>query len=148
MFEDIENILKNGEDKEKKNKRGSSNPRRIEDDIKKYLQDKYGIKAIQVPGGLMVDGSDAHKEFFDKIDGIMKTVSYIAEQLNIPPICLEATGKELTQGDQLKCPGGELKTVLKVGWKFVLLSNTDDQTKIDGVWFEGEIDKLNFIKKT
>lgn len=157
MFEDIENTLKNGrlpkKDDDDEGTKDNNRPRRrnrpTEDEIAKVLQDKFGRKAIGVPGGIIMDSSeeDVHKPIYDKIENLMKSMAYIAEKAGVPPTCLDANKVELAEGDVLKCPGDEIKTVLKVGWKFAILSRTDDQTKVDGPWFEDEINNLNFIKK-
>jgi len=153
MFEDIENILKNGakkpegDDKNPSNRPRSTN-RPSEEDIARILQEKFGRPTRAVPGGVIMDASDdVHKPIYDKLESMIKSMAYIAEKAGIPPICLDANKTELQVGDVLKCPGGEFKTVLKVGWGFVVLSHTDDQTKEDGAWFEDEINLLNFIKK-
>jgi hypothetical protein len=159
MFEDIEDTLRNGkrrpsgsendgEANNNRNRRDNSGRRPSEEDIARVIRENFGGNVHAVPGGIVMErGGDAHKEIFDKLEGMVKSLSYMAEQLGVKPNCLDATNTELSAGDVLKCPGGELKTVLKVGWKFAILSHTDDQTKVDGPWFEDEINLLNFIKK-
>lgn len=160
MFENIDDSMRTGRRPEPEDEHGDEpinrRPRNfsskgdMEKQIKNFLEQKFGGKAISVPGGIAMLGGDdreVHKPIYDKLNGIMKSMTYMAEQMGVKPSCKEATGKELKEGDVLKCPGGEKKTVLKVGYKFVVLSDTDDQKKVDGEWFEDEMNNLNFIKQ-
>lgn len=156
MFEDIDRTMRQGaaEEGENKKKNGRSSRRSsgMEREIADFIEKRFGGKAEVVRGGIMFSpqpGSeeDVHKPIYDKLEGMMKSLVFMAEKMKIAPTCKDATGAELKNGDVLKCPGGELKTVLKVGWKFAILSHTNNQTKADGPWFEDEINNLNLILK-
>ncbi len=163
MFEDIDDNMKKGKGSAggkddvpagRRKRFGGNFEDELGEEMAKFLEHRFGGHAKRVPGGIAYmpagrhGSDDPHQEIYDKLKGTMKTLAYMAEQMKIPPTCLDANKIELAVGDVLKCPGGDFKTVLKLGWKFAILSHTDDQTKEDGAWFEEEINLLNFIKKT
>lgn len=134
--------------------RGNDEP--SEGEIKRILEERFGgkVRAIRVPGERGI-GFEMETEVErlnpravkGKMEGALKSMMYIAEQAKIPPTCVDAVGAEIKEGDIIKVPGGEQKTVLKVGWKFCILSRTDDQKKSDGPWYEDEMNEGNFIRK-
>jgi hypothetical protein len=162
MFEemDINDMLRKGK-KPKKGDDDSGEPRKqpnrfnnggnqppfSEEELAKTLEEKFGMHAEVVRGGIIMQGSGGGKDARLKHEGVLESLIYVAQAAKIPPSCKDANGAELQAGDILKVPGGETKTVLKVGWKFVVLSRTEDQTASDGAWFENQINELNFIKK-
>lgn len=164
MFEDVDDILKGKRRKQPSNdeeaKRPNFNSNRgfdsnnlgnvpTPEEIQEALTQRFGgeVEVIPVGGGNLI-GMPVGSMKKDKLrsEGLMETLVYIAQELKLPPSCKDIAGNELKVGDTLKVPGGQTKTVLKLGWKFVNLSKTDDQTKDDGVWFENEINNGNFIK--
>lgn len=116
-----------------------------EESLAKFLGDKLGGHVSIVKGSGLSD--EIHKPIFDKINALLDSLVYIAKELKIKPTCNDANGDELAKNDVLKCPSNKTKTVLEVGWKYVVLSHTDDETESDGPWFESEMSKMNFIKK-
>lgn len=165
MFEDVDDILKGKRKQQPSNddeaKRANFNSNRgfdnngginqppSADEIRDVLQKRFGgdviVEGIGIGNMIGIPLGDPKKGKL-RSDGLIQTLVYIAEKMKLPPSCLDVAGKELAVGDVLKVPGGATKTVLKVGWKFVKLSKTEDQTKDDGVWFENEINDGNFIK--
>lgn len=153
MFEDIEDFLKHnrpgGLDDHGNN---NDRPRKIDrnpspEELADLLAREFGGTAEVIAGGRGVSLTRPHAGKFadEKIKGLVETIMYFGKQLNVIPSCQDAVGKEIKVGNVLKVPGGASKMVLEVGFKFCILSRTDDHAKNDGAWFETEIKKGNFI---
>lgn len=129
------------------NNGGGNMPPFSEEELARTLEEKFGMHAEVVRGGIIMGGSGGGKDARLKHEGLMESLIYLAQAMKIPPSCKDSNGTELMPGDVLKVPGGETKAVLKVGWKFAILSRTEDHKANDGAWFENQMNELNFIKK-
>lgn len=149
MFEDLENYLKKHRGKSRdddwENDGDGMTPEMLAKSLAKELGGEIiaGGKGVSVKLGSLM-GND--KQLNKKFQGVADSLMYLGQSLKAKPSCTDAVGNELSVGDVLKVPGGEKKTVIEIGYKFAILSRTDNQTKTDGAWFETEIKNGNFVK--
>ncbi len=163
MFEDLEKYLSNNrrspQHRPSEDDDDDGTKTRIDRAIKDALKKEFGEDieisdmgghglAVKMPGSAFLgkltgQGTDK-KQLKIMVDGFAKSLYLLGEALKVKPICMDAKRKLLKEGDMLNCPGGEQKKVLKVGYGFCNLSRTDDHDRDDGVWFQEQINNLNF----
>lgn len=119
----------------------------------KRLKDAFGEESVSAEGdALVVRAKDSKHEklaFEDVGEAIHqalalndikweKVISYMAESIELKPLCVDAKGVEVKRNDFLVA-GGKRKRVLRVGYKYAILSTFEDVNAEDGVWFEDMI---------
>lgn len=122
-------------------------------DMLERLKDVFGEDAVSIKGDAVIvkkrheedsDSEAIHQALALNDIKWEKVVRYIAESIEVKPLCLDADGKEIKLNDFLVAEG-KRKRVLRVGYKYVVLSRFDDVNEPDGVWFEDVVKEVKAV---
>ena len=152
MFEDVEKFLSEN----RKPVKGNEGELVGQEDLPNHIIEQVqeisetyktdDIKVRRVKGGYMLEVAGATPKEDTLAENIANSLMVLGKQLGATPVCADANGLSLKEGDVLLCHDGTPKKVLSVGYGFCELTRSDNN-KRDGYWFQNEIIKRGFALK-